>query len=116
MITTVQPQPIRYDVSLLTEADLYLFNEGRLLRAYASLGAHPHQSDGQAGTYFATWAPNAHLVSVVGNFNGWMPGAHPLQARGQSGIWEGFVPGVGNGEIYKFHVESRHHAYRADKA
>jgi 1,4-alpha-glucan branching enzyme len=115
MITTVQ-QTIRHDISLLSEDDLYLFNEGRHLQIYTKLGAHPHQADGVAGTYFATWAPNAHLVSVVGNFNGWMPGAHPLAHRGQSGVWEGFVPGVGKGEIYKFHVESRHHAYRADKA
>src|SRR5262245_23897212 len=115
MVTTVQ-QPIRHDVSLLTEDDLYLFNEGRHYQAYAKLGAHPHQAGGVAGTYFATWAPNAHLVSVVGTFNGWRPGAHRLAARGQSGIWEGFVAGVGKGEIYKFHVESRHRAYRADKA
>ncbi|HEY3107287.1 MAG TPA: 1,4-alpha-glucan branching enzyme, partial [Chloroflexota bacterium] len=109
-------QTIRHDISLLSEDDLYLFNEGRHLKIYARLGAHPHQADGVAGTYFATWAPNAHLVSVVGHFNGWMPGAHPLAHRGQSGVWEGFIPGVGKGEIYKFHVESRHHAYRADKA
>src|SRR5207244_3655813 len=115
MVTTMQ-QPVRHDVSLLSEDDLHLFNEGRHYQAYAKLGAHPHEPDGVAGTYFATWAPNAHLVSVVGNFNGWQPGAHPLAARGQSGIWEGFVPGVGKGEIYKFHVESRHMAYRADKA
>jgi 1,4-alpha-glucan branching enzyme len=116
MVTTMQQQSIRHDISLLTEDDLYLFNEGRHYQAYAKLGAHPHEADGLAGTYFATWAPNAHLVSVVGDFNGWQPGAHPLRPRGQSGIWEGFVPGVGKGQIYKFHVESRHHAYRADKA
>jgi 1,4-alpha-glucan branching enzyme len=115
MVTNMQPS-MRHDVSLLTEDDLYLFNEGRHYQVYAKLGAHPHQADGVAGTYFATWAPNAHLVSVVGNFNRWRPGAHPLAARGQSGIWEGLVAGIGKGEIYKFHVESRHRAYRADKA
>jgi 1,4-alpha-glucan branching enzyme len=115
MVTTMQQQ-IRHDVSLFSEDDLYLFNEGRHFRVYAKLGAHPHQAEGVAGTYFATWAPNAHLVSVVGNFNGWQPGTHPLVARGQSGIWEGFVPGVAKGEIYKFHIESRHMGYRVDKA
>jgi 1,4-alpha-glucan branching enzyme len=115
MVTSMQ-QSIRHDVSLLTEDDLHLFNEGRHYQAYAKLGAHPHRAEGVAGTCYATWAPNAHLVSVVGDFNGWQPGAHPLAPRGQSGIWEGFVPGVGKGEIYKFHIESRHHAYRADKA
>jgi 1,4-alpha-glucan branching enzyme len=114
MVTTMQH--IRHDVSLLSEDDLYLFNEGRHFQAYTKLGAHPHQAEDVAGTYFATWAPNAHLVSVIGDFNGWQPGAHPLLARGQSGIWEGFVPGVAKGEIYKFHVESRHMGYRVDKA
>lgn len=98
--------------SLLTEDDVYLFNEGRHYQAFRHLGAHPVEG----GTHFATWAPDAHLVSVVGDFNGWQPGAHPLRVRGQSGIWEGVVPGIGHGTVYKLHVESRHHAYRADKA
>src|SRR5688572_3320512 len=115
MVGTMQ-HSIRHDVSLLSEDDLHLFNEGRHYQAYGRLGAHLHQSDGVAGAYFATWAPNAHLVSVVGDFNGWQPGSHRLAARGDSGIWEGFVSGLGKGQIYKFHVESRHHAYRADKA
>jgi len=68
------------------------------------------------GTFFAVWAPNAESVSVVGDFNGWDQGATPLRPRGVSGIWEGVVEGVGSGAVYKFHVVSRWHGYRADKA
>ncbi|MDR7416663.1 MAG: 1,4-alpha-glucan branching protein GlgB [Armatimonadota bacterium] len=89
---------------LLTEEDVYLFNEGTHLRAYEKLGAHPVEG----GTYFAVWAPNAQRVSVIGDFNGWDPYRHPLSPRGRSGIWEGFVPGVGPGALYKYRITSRH--------
>ena len=65
---------------------------------------------------FAVWAPNAREVSVIGGFNDWKPGVHPLQARGSSGIWEGFIPGIGKGALYKFHIVSNHHGYTGDKA
>ena len=107
---------VRYDVSLLMEQDYYLFNEGTHLDLAAKLGSHPATADGVDGTIFAVWAPNAEAVSVVGDFNGWRRSAHPLQPRGSSGIWEGFVPGVGRGARYKYHVVSRHAGYRADKA
>src|SRR5690606_35522062 len=68
------------------------------------------------GTHFAVWAPDAAAVSVVGDFNGWRPGAHPLAVRGSSGIWEGYVPGVSKGAIYKYHIRSRFHGYEVDKA
>ncbi|MGE0518374.1 MAG: 1,4-alpha-glucan branching protein GlgB [Candidatus Binatia bacterium] len=103
-------------VSLLSEQDIYLFNEGTHAHIYEKLGAHPLTVDGTAGTYFALWAPNADHVSVIGDFNGWRPGAHPLAPRGSSGIWEGFLPGVGEGAIYKFHIASRFGGYRVDKA
>src|SRR4030095_10891130 len=67
------------------------------------------------GTYFAVWAPNAQNVSVVGNFNDWNDASHPLRPRGQSGIWEGFYPGVGKGALYKYHIASRHNGYRVEK-
>ncbi len=91
-------------VPLLTEDDVYLFHEGTHVRAYLKLGAHPVAG----GTYFAVWAPNAERVSVMGDFNGWDPDRHPLSPRGSSGLWEGFVPGVGPGVRYKYRIVSRY--------
>jgi 1,4-alpha-glucan branching enzyme len=107
---------VRYDISLLTDDDLYLFNEGNHYRLYEKLGAHPISKDGVEGTYFAVWAPDAEQVSVIGDFNGWVKGRHQLRSKGQSGIWEGFIPGAGKGANYKYHVASRYLGYRADKA
>ena len=107
---------MRYDVSLLTDQDLHLFNEGSHTRLYEKLGAHYLESGSDAGTCFAVWAPNAEGVSVMGDFNGWDSGVHPLRPRGNSGIWEGFLPGVGAGSAYKYHVISRYGGYRYDKS
>jgi 1,4-alpha-glucan branching enzyme len=109
-------QTVRHDVSLLEEDDLHLFNEGTHYRLYNKLGAHPIACDGMPGTYFAVWAPNAANVYAIGDFNGWNKRSHPLQPKGSSGIWEGFIAGLSTGEIYKFHIVSRHHHYSADKA
>ncbi len=106
----------RSTTSLLTDLDLHLFNEGSHFRLYDKLGAHPVVSDGRAGTQFAVWAPDAERVSVIGEFNHWNAGSHALQPRGHSGIWEGFVPDVGQGATYKYHIASRHQGYRADKS
>jgi 1,4-alpha-glucan branching enzyme len=100
----------------ISDQDLYLFNEGSHLRLYDKLGAHPGWRNALAGTTFAVWAPGAQYVSVVGDFNGWDRGRDPLLPRGQSGIWEGFVPGVGSGAAYKYHIASRYNGYRVDKA
>jgi 1,4-alpha-glucan branching enzyme len=107
---------IRHDLTRLTEGDLYLFNEGSHFRLYEKLGAHPAVQDAQAGTFFAVWAPNAERVSVMGDFNGWNRQSHPLHSRAQSGIWEGFVAGLGQGAIYKYFIQSRHHGHRVEKA
>ncbi len=107
---------VRHDVSLLTDDDLYLFNEGSHFRLYEKLGAHPMAGEGGAGTHFAVWAPDARQVAVIGDFNGWERGSHELHPKGDSGIWEGFVPGVGPGALYKYHVASRHRRHRVDKA
>jgi 1,4-alpha-glucan branching enzyme len=107
---------IRHDVGLLTEHDQYLFNEGSHFRLYEKLGAHPVERDGERGTVFAVWAPGAERVQLMGQFNGWNKSSHPLHARGQSGIWECFVPGVGQGDVYKYHIVSRYGGYRVDKA
>jgi 1,4-alpha-glucan branching enzyme len=94
--------------SLLTDLDIHLFREGKHYRLYEKLGSHPMEVDGQQGTYFAVWAPSAQAVSVIGNFNYWNRDSHPLSARWDgSGIWEGFVPGIGKGELYKYHIHAR---------
>ena len=116
MSNTLQASPVRYDVSRLTDNDLYLFNEGSHYRLYEKMGAQPMSLGGETGTCFSVWAPNAREVSVIGPFNHWIPGVHKLHARGSSGIWEGFLPGVEKGTLYKFHIESHHHGHRADKA
>jgi len=95
---------VRHDVSLFTSDDLYLFNEGNHFRLYEKLGAHVRVVDGVAGTNFAVWAPGADYVSVIGDFNAWDPGTHPLTWRYSSGIWEGFIPGLVENMIYKYHV------------
>ena len=97
-----------HGVSLLSDYDLYLFREGSHTRLYEGLGAHPMTVEGVEGTLFAVWAPNAERVSVVGDFNGWDQEAHPLAIRWDgSGIYEGFVPGVGPGALYKYRLRSR---------
>lgn len=110
------PSPVRYDVSVLTDDDVYLFNEGSHFRLYERLGAHTRILDGVAGVTFAVWAPDAERVNVIGDFNGWNQDAHPLRPRASSGIWEGFIAGVGAADTYKYHIGSRHGGYQVDKA
>ena len=109
-------EKVRYDVSLLTDDDLHLFNEGNHFRLYLKLGARTMTANGVEGAYFAVWAPDAEQVFVMGDFNGWDKASHPLGSRGQSGIWEGFIPGVSHGALYKYHIHSRYQSYRVDKA
>jgi 1,4-alpha-glucan branching enzyme len=101
----------------LAEQDIYLFKEGTHARLYDKLGAHPTHVGSVEGTQFAVWAPNAEAVSVVGDFNQWNRDAHPLAPREDgSGIWQGFVAGVGPGALYKYHILSRIDGYRVDKS
>ena len=102
--------------TLLTDDDLYLFNEGKHFRLYEKLGAHVVPSGAPEGTCFSVWAPGAEQVSVAGTFNDWNRDSHQLRSRGQSGIWETFVPGVTKGTLYKYHIASRFGCYRVDKA
>jgi len=102
--------------SILTPDDLHLFNEGTHYRLYDKLGARLATQDGEEGTHFGLWAPDAEQVTVMGDFNGWDPATCGLFPRGQSGIWEGFIPGVGQGQRYKYHIVSRYGGFRADKA
>ncbi len=91
----------------LSDYDLHLFGEGRHRHAWRFLGANPHELDGIRGTLFATWAPNAERVSVVGDFNDWDGRRHPMRVRGDSGVWELFLPGIEAGELYKFEIRNR---------
>jgi len=93
--------------SLFTDYDIFLFRGGRHYRLYDRLGSRPLELAGQAGTYFAVWAPNARAVSVVGNFNHWTPEEYNLHVRwDSSGIWEGWIPGVQKGDLYKYHIRT----------
>lgn len=107
---------VGYDLSLLTDDDLYLFNEGTHNRLYEKLGAHLIATDKGSGVYFAVWAPNARRVSVIGDFNGWNRDRHRLRCRGTSGVWEGFIAGIGAGAVYKYHITSHYRGYQVDKA
>jgi len=100
----------------MTDFDMYLWAEGSHYRAYEKLGAHLGERDGQQGTRFAVWAPNAEEVSVIGDFNGWRAAVNSCAPVGTSGIWEAFVPGVGHGSLYKYAIRSRNQGYRVDKS
>jgi 1,4-alpha-glucan branching enzyme len=105
-----------HNVSLLTDHDIYLFKQGNHFKLYEKLGSHVMTVGGEAGTLFAVWAPNAAKVSVIGDFNGWDKNAHALRVRDDSsGIWEGFIPGVSHGTLYKYHIRSRVHNHEAAK-
>jgi 1,4-alpha-glucan branching enzyme len=101
----------------ITEYDIYLFREGKHFALYQKLGATVMDHDGTRGTFFAVWAPNAKSVSVIGDFNGWSKGSHLLHIREDgSGIWEGFIPEIGKGEVYKYYIHSRQGDYTVEKA
>jgi 1,4-alpha-glucan branching enzyme len=106
---------VRHDVSLLSDDDLHYFNEGTYYNLYEKLGGHPLEIDDRHGTCYAVWAPNASSVAVMGDFNGWQKDSHLLKHRGQSGIWEGWIPDAGKGTQYKFFIESAAHGYSAEK-
>ncbi|MBX5458081.1 MAG: 1,4-alpha-glucan branching protein GlgB [Thermogemmatispora sp.] len=103
-----QPTNSQSVPSLFSEFDLYLFGQGREYRLYDKMGAHPRVVNGISGVHFATWAPNAESVSVIGDFNGWNRSAHPMQLRHRElGVWECFIPGVQVGALYKYAIVSR---------
>ncbi len=103
--------------SFFSEFDINLFKSGKHYRLYEKLGAHSTTVDGVAGTYFAVWAPSAKSVSVIGDFNHWTEGEHQLHVRWDaSGIWEGFIPEVGKGSVYKYKIHSSHNDIKTEKA
>ncbi len=99
---------------LLTDYDLHLLNEGRHWKSYEKLGAQLRSVDGVDGVNFAVWAPNATSVSVIGDFNGWDGRRHPMRKHIPSGFWELFVPGLGEGTLYKYQI--RHHDWVFEKS
>lgn len=100
----------------LTDEDLHFFNEGTHDRIYRKFGAQLMSRDGVAGAQFTVWAPHARQVFVRGDFNGWDETAHPLEPLGRSGIWTGFVPGVRESALYKYHLVSQDGRQRLDKS
>jgi 1,4-alpha-glucan branching enzyme len=96
--------------------DQYLFGQGTHYDVYKKLGAHPAEQDGQKGTYFAVWAPNAQAVSVIGEFNDWDNEKNPMMKVGPIGVFETFIPEAGIGQLYKYHIVGMHgeDLYKAD--
>ena len=94
-----------WNYSLFSQEDIDNFQRGTHYRLYDLFGSHFREVLGKTGYYFAVWAPNATYISVVGDFNNWDTGAHPLFVRlDKSGIWEGFIPGIGEFENYKYYI------------
>ncbi len=91
----------------ISDQDLYLFNEGTEYRIYRKMGAHVREIDGVPGVSFAVWAPSAKRISVVGDFNGWDGRYHPMRALGASGVWEIFIPGLQEGQKYKYEIKTQ---------
>src|SRR3990167_1872462 len=99
----INMENVVHNSNLITDHDTYLFKEGNHFRLYDKLGSHLMEVDGIAGAHFAVWAPNGASVSVIGSFNEWNPKARPLRHRPDgSGIWEGFIPAVRKGDLYKY--------------
>ena len=103
--------------SLFSDFDISLFRSGKHYRLYEKFGAHIMEVNGEKGVYFAVWAPTAKAVSVIGDFNFWLEGEHPLNVRwDESGIWEGFIPGVEKGAKYKYKIHSNNSDMKLEKA
>ena len=97
--------PYAFRSPKLTDFDIHLFSEGNHHRIYEKLGAHPTEVNGVTGIYFAVWAPNAHRVSIIGDFNGWDSRETQMRLTG-GGIWELFVPDLPTGTIYKYEIKA----------
>ena len=110
--TTPNMDPVHF-----SEYDIFLFKSGRHFKLYEKFGSQPKTIDGVRGVYFSVWAPAAKNVSVIGDFNGWDPDASFMNVRwDNSGIWEVFIPGIGIGAIYKFHITAACSKFSADKS
>ena len=102
--------------SLFSDMDIYLFKQGKHFKLYEKLGAHLVENNGVQGTYFAVWAPNGAAVSVIGDFNAWNPENGKMDPRlDGSGIWEIFIPNVGNGSLYKYMIRNAQTGFILEK-
>ena len=101
--TYTTTDPFAY-ASVLSDFDAYLLGEGTHRELWRVLGAHVCEHEGAQGTHFAVWAPNAQRVSVVGDFNTWDGRRHPMRRVGETGVWDIFLPDVGDGALYKYEV------------
>ena len=99
-----------------SDLDQYLFGQGTHYDIYKKLGAHPATVGKKEGVYFAVWAPNAQEVHVIGEFNQWDVSANPMEKTGNIGVYETFVPGACEGQLYKFFIKGAHgeELYKAD--
>ncbi|WP_026809681.1 1,4-alpha-glucan branching protein GlgB [Arenibacter latericius] len=103
--------------SLFSDFDIDLFKSGKHFKLYEKLGSHVIEVDGVKGTYFSVWAPTARTVSVIGDFNSWDDSKHQLYVRWDgSGIWEGFIPELTTGTLYKYRIHSNNHGVVTEKA
>ncbi|MGW8194757.1 MAG: 1,4-alpha-glucan branching protein GlgB [Desulforhopalus sp.] len=100
---------------VITGYDLHLLAEGTHYRSWEKLGSHVIEAGKERGTSFAVWAPNADAVSVIGDFNDWRKGAHPLTRIRDTGYWQGIISGVGHGDLYKYAITSKYQHYQAEK-
>lgn len=108
MTNSNSENPKVYPFSLLTDFDVHLFKAGKHFKLYEKLGSHVVENEGKKGTHFAVWAPNAEELTVIGDFNGWEKLSHHLMPRwDHSGIWEGWIPDLQNGEIYKYAIKTK---------
>ncbi len=115
-MTDILKNPV-YDTNHFSEFDIYLFKAGDHFNLYDRLGAHISTLDGNKGTHFSLWAPNAKSVSVIGDFNSWDPMAHPMGVRWDgSGIWEVFIPDIKKGSLYKYHLRSKSSGFESVKS
>ena len=101
---------------ILTDEDVFMMGKGVWYRSYEKLGAHPAMSGRTKGYHFAVWAPDVKSVHVIGDFNGWDTWANPLGLRPTGGVWEGFIEGVEEGQLYKYVIETKQGdlLYKAD--
>ncbi|MCA9975107.1 MAG: 1,4-alpha-glucan branching protein GlgB, partial [Anaerolineales bacterium] len=100
---------------LLTDFDEYLLAQGTHMHIYERMGAHMMTVNGRSGVRFAVWAPSALRVSVVGRFNNWDGRCHPMRFYHNSGVWEIFIPDLGEGELYKYEIKTRYKDYTVTK-
>lgn len=111
-VTQTDTEEVFYDpysfLPTLSDFDLHLFGAGDHHRIFERLGAHYAEINGIVGVQFAVWAPTAKSVSVIGDFNNWDARCHAMRVLGSSGVWEIFIPGIREGDNYKFHVKSEH--------